>query len=92
MYMAGIQDEAEFDRMAARVTLDECALRIRCHALMMVGEYDPLCTVENAWSIYERLGGHGSSGCWRTIPTSPSATRGWPVCPRFRSWPIGWPT
>ena len=57
MYMAGISDEAEFDRMAARMTLDEYAPRIRCSTLMMVGEYDPLCTVEDAWDIYQRLGG-----------------------------------
>ena len=57
MYMAGMRDEVEFDRMAERMTLDEYAPRIHGYTLMMVGEYDPLCSVKDAWEIYQRLGG-----------------------------------
>lgn len=57
MYMAGSHDEEEFDRMAARMTLDDHAPRIACPTLMVVGEYDPLCSLEDAWSVYQRLGG-----------------------------------
>jgi pimeloyl-ACP methyl ester carboxylesterase len=57
MYMAGMRDEVEFDRMAERMTLDEHAPKIRGYTLMVVGEYDPLCPVQDAWEIYQRLGG-----------------------------------
>jgi pimeloyl-ACP methyl ester carboxylesterase len=57
MYMAGMQDEVAFNRMAERMTLDEYAPMIKGYTLMMVGEYDPLCSLQDAWNIYQRLGG-----------------------------------
>ncbi len=55
MYMAGIDDEAEFDAMAARMTLDGLAERVTCPSLMVVGEYDPLAHLEDVLDVYERV-------------------------------------
>lgn len=57
MYMAGIHDEAEFDRFAERLHLYDLAEDITCAALMAVGEYDPLCPLREAREVFERLGG-----------------------------------
>jgi pimeloyl-ACP methyl ester carboxylesterase len=55
MYMAGIHDEDEFDRMAAQMTLDALAPRVTCPSLMVVGEYDPLDDLEDALAVYEKV-------------------------------------
>lgn len=55
MYMAGIEDEDEFDRMAERMTMDGHAGRIRCPSLTAFGEYDPLAPLEEALPIWEQL-------------------------------------
>ncbi len=57
MYMAGIHDEAEFDRMAARMTLVGRAREIACPMLMVTGEYDPLCSLAEAFRVYDELPG-----------------------------------
>ena len=57
MYMAGIHDEAEFDRLAARMTLDAYAPRIQCPTLMVTGEYDPLCYLDETEAVYEAIPG-----------------------------------
>ena len=57
MYMAGIHDEGEFDRLAARMTLDAYAPRIRCPTLMVTGEFDPLCYLEETEAVYEAIPG-----------------------------------
>jgi len=55
MYMAGIDDEATFDAMAAEMTLDGLAERVRCPSLMVVGEYDPLAHLEDVMDVYARV-------------------------------------
>jgi pimeloyl-ACP methyl ester carboxylesterase len=55
MYMAGIHDEAEFDRMAARMTLVGRARDIACPMLMITGEYDPLCPIEEGVRVYDEV-------------------------------------
>ncbi len=55
MYMAGLQDEAEFDRMAAEMMLLDHASRISCPSLQIIGEYDPLCHLEDGYAVYEQL-------------------------------------
>jgi dipeptidyl aminopeptidase/acylaminoacyl peptidase len=57
MYMAGIHDEDEFDRMAERMTLDDMAPRITCPTLQVTGEYDPLAPLEDVLAIYEKVAG-----------------------------------
>jgi pimeloyl-ACP methyl ester carboxylesterase len=55
MYMAGIHDEDEFDRMASQMVLDEVAPEVGCHSLMVVGEYDPLTHLDDALAIYDKV-------------------------------------
>lgn len=57
MYMADIEDEDEFDEMAARMTLRGYGGRITCPTLLCSGEFDPLCPLEDAYELYEELGG-----------------------------------
>lgn len=57
MYMAGIQDEVEFDKMVSSMHLYESAPRITVPMLMIVGEYDPLCPLREAYEVYRLLGG-----------------------------------
>lgn len=55
MYMAGLQDEQEFNQLADEMgNLDE-AERIRCPSLQVIGEYDPLCYLEDAYEVYQRI-------------------------------------
>ena len=56
MYMAGYDDEARFDEevvkgMTVRGYLD----KIDCPTLLMMGEFDPLCPLEDALAAYEEL-------------------------------------
>lgn len=57
MYMSGVHDEVEFNELATRLTLNGFAERIRCPSLQVVGEYDPLCPLEEVEGVFERLGG-----------------------------------
>src|SRR5262249_50019221 len=55
MYMAGIHDEAEFDALAAKMTLDEVAARVRCPSLQVVGEFDPLAPLDGVLAVYRQV-------------------------------------
>jgi len=57
MYMAGIHDEAEFDRMAEKMTTEGYGQRIHCPTLLITGEYDPLCHLEDAVAFFEEIAG-----------------------------------
>jgi pimeloyl-ACP methyl ester carboxylesterase len=57
MYMAGIRDEAAFDSVAARMTTEGYGARITCPTLMVTGEYDPLCHLEDAQRFFNELAG-----------------------------------
>lgn len=53
MYMAGIHDEAEFDKLADQMTLDEAAPKVHCPSLQVVGEYDPLAPLDDVLEVYK---------------------------------------
>ncbi|HXF67651.1 MAG TPA: alpha/beta fold hydrolase [Burkholderiales bacterium] len=56
MYMAGYEDEEAFDReVAAGMTVRGCLEKIRCPALLVTGEFDPLCPLEDAIEAYRDL-------------------------------------
>lgn len=55
MYMAGIHDEEEFDRIAESMTLDDVLSNIECPCLMVTGEYDPVAHLEDVMDVYARL-------------------------------------
>lgn len=57
MAMAGMTDEAEFDRMSEGFTLKDHAHRIKCPVLMATGEFDPLNPLEDAEAVYDALSG-----------------------------------
>jgi dipeptidyl aminopeptidase/acylaminoacyl peptidase len=55
MYMAGVHDEDEFDRMAERMTTSGYAAKIACPTLLVTGEYDPLCHLEDVVHFFGEL-------------------------------------
>lgn len=57
MYMAGIHDEQEFNELADQLGLVDQAEQITCPSLQVIGEYDPLCYLEDAYEVYQRITG-----------------------------------
>lgn len=57
MYMAGITDEAEFDKMAATMGLEGVGKKITCPTLITQGENDYLCPVEGADKFFNEIAG-----------------------------------
>ena len=57
MYMAGIHDEAEFDKMAEKMHLFGYGPKVKCYSLMVLGEYDPLCHLEEGLAYFEEVAG-----------------------------------
>ena len=55
MYMAGIHDEVEFDKMAERMTTRGYGKKIKCPTLLTMGEYDPLCHLKDAVEFFDEL-------------------------------------
>ncbi len=55
MYMAGMDDEGEFDEMAEKMTVKGYIDKITCSTLLVTGEFDPLCPLEDAVEVYEDL-------------------------------------
>lgn len=55
MYMAGIDDEAEFDELAVGMTVKGYADKVQCPTLLVTGEFDPLCPLEDAIEVYGDL-------------------------------------
>ncbi|GIW08576.1 MAG: hypothetical protein KatS3mg060_3381 [Dehalococcoidia bacterium] len=57
MYMAGYENEESFDEMAEKMTMDGHAKNITCPSLTCIGEYDPLCHLDEAIPIWEQIPG-----------------------------------
>ena len=57
MYMAGLKSEQQFDELAEQFGLYDQAADITCASLQIVGEYDPLCYLEDAYEVYRRVRG-----------------------------------
>jgi dipeptidyl aminopeptidase/acylaminoacyl peptidase len=55
MYMAGMDDEEMFDEMARHMTVKGYMDKVQCPALLVTGEFDPLCPLEDALEVYEDL-------------------------------------
>jgi dipeptidyl aminopeptidase/acylaminoacyl peptidase len=56
MYMAGMDDEEEFDEKVARhMTVRGYLEKVKCPTLLVTGEYDPLCPLEDAVEAFEDL-------------------------------------
>lgn len=54
-YMANVYDDAQFDQMAAQMTLAPLVGKIGCPTLLAMGEFDELCPLEDAESFFESL-------------------------------------
>ena len=52
MYMAGMEDEDEFDEMANKMTVKGYVDKVKCPTLLATGEFDPLCPLEDALEVY----------------------------------------
>ena len=56
MYMAGLTDDEEaFDAMAREMTVEGYLDKIDCPSLLVTGEFDPLCPLEDAVRAYQDL-------------------------------------
>lgn len=53
MYMAGYDDEAEFDEFCETLTLEGVAARLRCPYLVSAGEDDELCPIEFVYGVVD---------------------------------------
>lgn len=57
MYMTGVHDEAAFDRLVEPMHLFGYGPRVKCFSLMVLGEYDPLCHLEEGLAYFEEVAG-----------------------------------
>lgn len=53
MYMAGIEDEDEFDRFAQGLTLD--GSQVKCPSLVIAGEDDELSPIECTYTLFDQV-------------------------------------
>ncbi|MPZ59044.1 MAG: alpha/beta hydrolase [Rhizobiales bacterium] len=55
MYMSDVHDEDAFDGMAAQMTLEPLVEAIRCPTLLVMGEFDELCPLEDGERMFDML-------------------------------------
>jgi len=56
MYMAGYEDEEKFDQEVAKgMTVRGYLGKVKCPTLLVTGEFDPLCPLEDAIEAFEDL-------------------------------------
>lgn len=56
MFMSGMTDEAEFDKVAERYFLSKSEIEaVTCPVLFLHGEYDALCPLDEAMRVYGNL-------------------------------------
>ena len=53
MYMAGYDDEAEFDAFCKTLTLEGVAAKIQCPYMVAAGEDDELCPIEFVYQLMD---------------------------------------
>ena len=53
MYMAGYDDEAEFDEFCKTLTLEGVAAKIQCPYMVAAGEDDELCPIEFVYQLMD---------------------------------------
>ena len=49
------ENEDEFDKMAVKMTVKGYANKVKCPTLLVTGEFDPLCPLEDAIEVYDDL-------------------------------------
>jgi dipeptidyl aminopeptidase/acylaminoacyl peptidase len=55
MYMSNTYDEDAFDALTDQMLLAPLAEKIVCPTLLVMGEFDELCPLEDGERLYERL-------------------------------------
>ena len=55
MWMAGYDDEDEFDRFAQKLTLEGLGSRIKCPFLVVAAGDDELSPIQNSYNLYEEI-------------------------------------
>jgi fermentation-respiration switch protein FrsA (DUF1100 family) len=55
MWMSGIEDEAEFDKLAQKMTLKGLGARIKCPLLILAGEDDELSPIQHTYEFFKEL-------------------------------------
>ncbi len=55
MWMAGYEDEDEFDKFAQTLTLEGIGAKIKCPFLIIAGENDQLSPIEYSYSLYDEI-------------------------------------
>ena len=55
MWMAGYQDEGEFDKFAKTLTLQSVGAKIKCPFLIVAGGDDELSPIENSYNLYNEI-------------------------------------
>jgi dienelactone hydrolase len=76
MYMAGLQDEAKFDKLAEKMTLQGYGKKIECPILLATGEFDPLSPVEDAYALFDELRGPKELWVWENEAHALNTLRG----------------
>lgn len=57
MWMSGIEDEAEFDKLAQKMTLKGLGAKIKCPLLILAGEDDELSPIHYTYEFFKELQG-----------------------------------
>jgi dipeptidyl aminopeptidase/acylaminoacyl peptidase len=57
MWMSGIEDEVEFDKLAQKMTLKGLGAKIKCPLLIVAGEDDELSPIEHTYAFFKELQG-----------------------------------
>ena len=55
VYVPGMDDEDEFDAMARQMTVKGHMDKVKCPTLLVTGEFDPLCPLEDAIEVFGDL-------------------------------------
>ena len=75
MYMAGMDDEDEFDEMAKTMTVKGYMDKIQCPILLITGEFDPLCPWRTPSRCIMTSRARRRCGCSRTSSTPSGSSR-----------------
>ena len=54
-YMAGIEDDEEFDELLSKMDPTSIARKVRCPLLFVTGKYDNLCPIKHVRRFYEEV-------------------------------------
>ncbi len=77
MWMAGYEDEDEFDKFARTLTLKGIGSRIKCPFLIVAGEDDELSPIKHSYDLYDEITAPKQMVVYRGERHSLSGALGW---------------